>query len=770
MSISVIPPPEFAHVNNPVFVSVAADNAGHTILVDIYQQGWLLYTASAQAGTGIQRFNIAEILQTIVQTPLPWPMPDNPVFSIVNWLAEYRLEVREMEGATAVAAQSSGTLYAVPGGVDDDLFLELSAAGTDIFQTRLLNPAANRFLTVYAGKDDPVITLPDNPTLATHQTTLFFMAKAGETLRIEQPSTGQPFDYTFAFPSLYCVNLSRLPAQAPALFTFNSSKVITVGFEAPATSWPLRTWLFLNHFGVFEPFVTTGRAQTSVTRPDNTASRYIQELDAFHDIDLPSKPVETIKFPSGYTNRNTMQALRHLSLSDWLYLVVGLSLVYYFFRQASRIIADDSLEPHSIDLEATRSIREPLTPVYGDSLVVLYIDPAKNTLDWRPGEVALRVVSIYDGQPAGWSVSYAAATPEGSALSATVTRVDNDTIHVTYPVNHSMFWHSGIITVTQDTSGATATADLTQKGVGLEMLISPNLVDADAEAGTAVCAVTSKTDGVDVDWSAEVTMGADWLSVQKISQTELRIIRQANTSNVKRVGQVLGINTEGWHDTVDFYQAANSTPDDVYVFSLATSGFVSKHPDAPDGETGWYECNIPADGNGTIFIPVTSTKNGVPCPWFIPHQTPGFNAVIESGNLSITPADNTSTEPVVYNANLWQEGSDYNFLFFAYQDGKEAPSYTFRIESVENMNFPKTAESQSLHVISNSGASYVDWTVEIQFFEGGAGWLSVIRDGENVKATTLSNNNSGARRRAVFLLKQAGSGLIDSRSVTQAWQ
>jgi hypothetical protein len=360
MSLSVIPPPEFAHVNNPVFVSVAADNAAHTILVDIYHQDRVIYTASAQAGNGTRRFNIAEILQTIVQTPLPWPAPDNLVSSIANWLAEYRLEVREMEGATAVAVWTSRTLYAVPGGIDDELFLELSAAGTDIFQTRLLNPAANRFLTVYADVADSVITLPENPSLVIPRSSLlYFIAKPGESLQIEVASA--VYDYSLTDTSLYCINPAAIQANGFTARFGPSAFPVTVNFSAPIKSWPVRTWLFLNHFGVFESYLTTGRAKSSVTRPDHPASRYVPDLDKFYDIDLGSKPVETVSLNSGFTNAAGMQLLRRFVMSDCIFLLSSQSfLSCYIIKQADRIFADDSLEPHSTDLQLTRSVRKPV--------------------------------------------------------------------------------------------------------------------------------------------------------------------------------------------------------------------------------------------------------------------------------------------------------------------------------------------------------------------------------------------------------------------------
>jgi hypothetical protein len=145
----------------------------------------------------------------------------------------------------------------------------------------------------------------------------------------------------------------------------NAPFAVTVQFEAPVTSWHVRSWLFLNHFGVFESYLTTGRAKTSVTRPEHTAARYMPELDKFYDIDLGSKPVETISLPSGLTNAAGMRLLRHFALSDCIFLPSASSTVAsYIIKQSDRIIADDMFEPSSSDMVLTRSMRNHLAPTY----------------------------------------------------------------------------------------------------------------------------------------------------------------------------------------------------------------------------------------------------------------------------------------------------------------------------------------------------------------------------------------------------------------------
>jgi len=69
-----------------------------------------------------------------------------------------------------------------------------------------------------------------------------------------------------------------------------------------------------------------------------------------------------------------MKLLRHFALSDCIYLLSPLSfgdgqgerlLIHYLLKKSPHTISDDALEPLSAELEATRSIREPLPPVYG---------------------------------------------------------------------------------------------------------------------------------------------------------------------------------------------------------------------------------------------------------------------------------------------------------------------------------------------------------------------------------------------------------------------
>ena len=399
MSIIVQSPPKFSHVGNPVFLTVTADNPVNpanqtTILIDIYHNDQIIYTAAAPSAYGTQKINIAEILQTIVVTPLPFlpqssPPSQMPLLSIItNWLSAYYLIVRQLNGATQIDTWTSDTLYAVPGSIDPELFLSLADQNTNIFQSRLFNSEANRFLTVYADTNDTTITFPnlgnpENPENLGNlgNLCLFFIATSSESLHIELIDTGVTHDFTFTQSALYCINLSILNFQ-PLRCTFsqssnqsNPSISVEIQFETPPSSWNLREWLFLNHFGVFETFISTGRVQTSVTRPENTASRYIPALDAFHNIDLPSKPIETIKLPTGFTNARGMNLFRHFALSEQIYLIENIEsidlhrsnrLIYYIVKSSAPVIIhDDMRQPASADLELERSIRQAIFPVFG---------------------------------------------------------------------------------------------------------------------------------------------------------------------------------------------------------------------------------------------------------------------------------------------------------------------------------------------------------------------------------------------------------------------
>ena len=766
--LSVTPPSEYSHVDNPVFVIARASTPAATIFLDIIHHGEIIYAGSALASSGVQRFNISDILKPLVQVPLPWPPPDNILSGILNHSSSYRFELREVVDNTVIDSYASPNLIAVAGGVPAVEFMELSLAGTDIFAKRLLNPSANRFLLARAKATDSEITLYTNePGL------LFFLAKAGETLNLS--FTGGNYNFTITYPALYLLNLNAITALNPQLSTLNSILVrfgvgreITIRRVAPLSSWKIRTWLFRNQWSVFEPITTTGRAQEFATRPANTARRCLPEIDDFRSIDLPSEPVSTMKLSSGYQlQKYYMELFKNFALSDIVFLVAaGGVLVYYMVKPASRLFSDDENAPAPIDIDLEQSVRKPDAPVYGDENTVFYIDPAESIFGWQPGELLLRVVSLFDGAPTGWTIEYTPATPEGNALHAAVTKIDNETIKVVYPVNQSIFWHSGTITATQESSGAKAVSALRQNGNGNVLTVSPDIFQVTFEPGTSGCVVTAVAEGVPVDWFATVIQGSDWCTAEKISQTELRITRLKNDSNTNRLA-LIAVRVDGdlflnpVHN-VEFTQLANPVPENIYEFALDTSGIVRKLPD------GDYECNIPATGNGTIVIPVTSTVNGNACVWSIDTQLPGLNAVNSSGNLSITPNDNTSEAPRSFGIRLRQAGSDKNFTFAAHQDGKETPNYSFRIEG-ENMQFSGTAASeQSLHIVSSSGSQYADWEItQIQFIDGGTGWLSAIRNGEYLKVNTLSANSTGTRRFATVHIQQIGSGLVEARSVIQ---
>ena len=631
-----------------------------------------------------------------------------------------------MIAETVADEWSSDVLYAVPGGIDPELFLQLSAAGTNIFQSRLLNPDANRFLTVYAEKDENMITLPSLPPLSktffpfsspcggspegdggcggspegeggcgegSGVRFLFFIALPGESLHIEpETETQDSYDFPFVYPALYCLNLSSL-ISCRAL-SFNSSPfAVTVRFETPPASWPLRSWLFLNHFGVFETFLTTGRAQTSISRPENAASRYIPSLDAFHDVDLPSKPVETIKLPSGLTNRQNMQVLRHFSTSDCIYLISrtenllegapspllwrgaggevrGVRLIYYLIKQSSALIFnDDAPEPISADLELTRSIREPVPPEYG---------------------------SI--------------------------------------------------------------------EGDNMEMLVSPNSIHENANEGTTVCSVASKVYNMDVDWSARVTMGAAWLSVQKISQSVLHIIRQENPTNLERIGRIIATNLAGKNDSVDFFQIPSPNPLDRYIFSIKTSDRII------NTQSGRYECYIPAVPTVPMVIQVASLKNGMPCLWYIdPPNEQGalLNPQFSNYDLIITPPENHSEEPCSYAITLRQDASDDTIVLVVYQDGTQNVRYLFETQILgayanTHLHWLSGPDAvREIQVISLAGSNEAEWTVEpIRWIDGGNQWLSVTRNNDIFVMAATSTNNASEQRTAEVSIRQTDSGEI----------
>ena len=135
--ITATPPHEFSHVNNPVFVQVSSTDVSAVIMVDIYYRSELYYTASVLAASGTQRINIAGVLSSMVKTPMPWPLPDGLISSIVNWLSAYRIVVREISGGVNVSSWSSAELYAVPGGIDSEYFLQMTSLGTNVFQQRI---------------------------------------------------------------------------------------------------------------------------------------------------------------------------------------------------------------------------------------------------------------------------------------------------------------------------------------------------------------------------------------------------------------------------------------------------------------------------------------------------------------------------------------------------------------------------------------------------------------------------------------------------------
>ena len=184
--------------------------------------------------------------------------------------------------------------------------MNLAATGSNIFQTKLLNPAANRFMLARANNQQSKIEnqkceiwfYKNEPAI------LHFMAVKGETLHIE--FDGGTYDFTFAYDALYLLNISNIRARYPDadnfITSFNGGAIVNCQLSIVNSSWPVRTFLFRNHYAVYEPFTTTGRAQRNITRPENTAQRYIPSIDDFKTIDHPSTPVQTLSLSAGYQN------------------------------------------------------------------------------------------------------------------------------------------------------------------------------------------------------------------------------------------------------------------------------------------------------------------------------------------------------------------------------------------------------------------------------------------------------------------------------------
>ena len=763
--ISVSPPPEYAFVGNPVFVTVTADRSDHTILLDVVRGATVIYTAAAPSVVGQQNINISEILESFIFRPLPWPLPAERVSGIANWLTSYYIEVREMAGATMVDFYTSPIRYACPGALPDNIYKPLAAANTDIFTERLFNPAVNRFMTVYAGADASEIVLPEcAPAI------LSFIVKAGETMTLTMPEN-QTYDFTFENTALYLINLSEaLSARDTASVRFGTGKTITIRFEPLVASWPVRAWLFLNHFGVFEPFFTTGRFQSFISRPDNPARRYVPALDAFRPIGLPSTRENKIKFNSGNQTPANMKIFSLFAISDLVFLIVGAAVVYYVITQAvERLSADDNREPNGEDLEGQPSAVDPDTPVFIDKIAIFTITPIRADLPWTAGETIMTVSSVVNGKPADWTFEY---TPTlHMALNALVVKISDTELKVTYPVNGSASWRSGAIRLTQTATGDVITADLVQKYTQRIFYIDPNALTVQPLAGMRYVTVTNTADGGEqLGWSIrqQDDPGVTWCSAEKISDTQARISWASNPSNIAR-GPIIFLCQSTEFDSavtaLELKQLASGSPSDVYDFRIHDSGgWISS-----DGVDGRYVLNLPSSARNYFPIGIISTRNENMQPWSPIIIPPIITFHQQSGNeMVISLAENLSEENKAGVIVFQQSGSDAYLYLTVNQAAPGEVLYNFFIQG-GHFHFEEPGVLTRTIISSSSERTAEPWVIDhIEYIDGGQGWFQTQITATDLSVTVTSENPSTVRRWARIYLRQTNSGLTDSRNITHA--
>lgn len=295
------------------------------VVLVIKDVGRCSYTISAGnetfAGTvdGNASVNIGEIIESFVPA-LPRVTGGELLMPVCPDLTVHNVDVKvEWDGGTW-----EKSLRAFKGGVSNQNFRTLAAAGSDVFADRFLSPAGNFFLTTRTQGWRIVVK-------ETELVPLYFFAP-GEVISVKEMLEDNRLDLNTVPGTLYALDIESVRRKfflecgvLSNVFEVYAGKRLSCRIEienVPAAAE--RYWvLFRNSFGVFEAVDMPGEATIGYETDeddDGIYGSYDELTDDFHRNRMRTKRRMSITIPVICHNRRDLSFIRDMLASEEVYI------------------------------------------------------------------------------------------------------------------------------------------------------------------------------------------------------------------------------------------------------------------------------------------------------------------------------------------------------------------------------------------------------------------------------------------------------------------
>lgn len=311
-----VPACGYAFTRNPIFLNIQESGVTRYVV----KVGDDRYSGTVE---GCARLNIAEVVEAMLPD-LNVSDPGNEVFCLVTPISAFNVEVDVLPEALSESDGASHfSFIALKGGVSNQNFKVLDAAGTDVFESRFLNFTRNFFLTAHS----------DSWLLSMKETELYplcFLSDVGLSITVRELVSGNEFTWAAPAKSVCALNVAGLRYRL-----FSENGVLANAFEIFADGKPAcrlsieqakaakerYNLIFRNSFGVKErvDIAATGSVKYGNADGDSDNSsllRYDMDIDEFVRINSRRRAETTITIKSMLKSASDIRILKDLLASD----------------------------------------------------------------------------------------------------------------------------------------------------------------------------------------------------------------------------------------------------------------------------------------------------------------------------------------------------------------------------------------------------------------------------------------------------------------------
>lgn len=357
--------PEQALVGNPIRVVIETKNED-SVNILLTSEGDTIFEGTAVPDqTGKCTFDINDILQTLLHPLIP-SAGDLLLVQIPDAFIQYQVTV---SGKTQTE-ELAGECYI--GGISCRAFRQLAAAGTDIFQAKLLNPRVNFFLTTRTAKETIFIRETELGYLSfiSRQIPLQISDLYGHTIELKSPTAGI---YALNLPAIR-QHFLRTEGVLVSYLRISVKGKAVVAVAITAGSSDAAILQFRNSYGCNEKIELSGVVTIQPEMAKQTVNNVFDDLLRNFTQTAgrgDAQPVMTIE--SGYKTRQELDFIQDLFLSDDICLLDGNERIKIMVSSGKMKYKKNLDEPISIEIKITCSDKEKyFTPgIHTNALSVL---------------------------------------------------------------------------------------------------------------------------------------------------------------------------------------------------------------------------------------------------------------------------------------------------------------------------------------------------------------------------------------------------------------